>query len=202
MSIQIGKQYFEGYEEKFVPKTNGKGYKKVRVYLGDSYRLEGTDQQWVIRKLTLSGCILAYFVLMLWCGSLPALANVSAYVMLPFAIGLIAGGYCAIGVFNAVVASRNMTVYDHNEQHKQLKNGSLAAACAMTACTASNVVCLILWGINGLIPEGMLPRELVVLFSNMICAILMAYIYLLEKKSVYTVIPGKRSNQSDGWSEA
>lgn len=201
MSIQIGKHYFEGYEEKFVPKANGKGYKKVRVYLGDVYCLEGTDSQWKTRKLTLVGCILAYFALMLYFGSLRTLANVSVYVTLPYAIGLIAGGYCAMGVFHAVTASRKMTVFEYTEQHRQLEKGSLVAACAMAACVASNLICLVLWGLGGQILEGMLAKELMVLFSNMICAVLMAAIHLMEKKSAYTVIPGKGSDQSDDWAE-
>lgn len=201
MSIQIGKQYFEGFEEKFIPRANGKGFRKVRVYLGDIYRLEGSDRQWRRKKITLACCILAYFGLMVGCGSLRTLANVSVYVMLPYAVGLISGGYCAMGVWHCIAAPRDMTVFQYNEQRKQLKNGSRIAACAMAACSASNLICLILWGLGGQLLKGMLAKELIVLFSNMTCAALMASIHLLEKKANYILIPGKGSNQSDDWAE-
>lgn len=138
---------------------------------------------------------------MLYFGSLRTLANVAVYVTLPYAMGLIAGGYCAMGVFHAVSVPRNMTVFEYNEQHVQLEKGSLVAACAMAACVASNLICLVLWGLGGQLLEGMLAKELMVLFSNMTCTVLMAAIHLLEKKSVYVVTPGKGSDQLDDWAE-
>lgn len=197
MQIQIGKQYFEGYEEKFIPKVNGKGYKKMRVYLGDIYRLECSDREWMIRKGIMTVCIFAFFSMMLGFGSMRTLANVSVYVMLPFAIGLISGGYCAIGVFNAVAAPRDMTAFQYREQHMQLKRGAKLSACAMAACTAANLVCLAVWGLGGQIAAGTLPKELMVLLSNVVCMFLMTSLYQMEKKAAYTRIPGRGSAEAD-----
>ena len=194
MSMQIGREYFEGYEEKFI--NTPKGLRKVRVYLGDKYRRENKGD-----KPKFLGLVLAYFALLLWSGVQRTPATVSAYVMLPYAVGLFFGGYCAIGVYHALTAPRDMTVFQYNEQHRQLKVGSMVALCAMGGAVVIHIVCLALWLTKGFVDSQQLPRELMVLFSNLTCAVFMALIHLLEKKSVYTVTPGKGSDQSNDWAE-
>lgn len=190
MSLQIGQQYFEGYEEKFVP--HGDGYKKVRIYQGDKYVLTGNDSRWKKWKMLIR--IVIFFFLMLGAGSMPVAANVTSVVVLPYAVGLLSGGYYAIGVFHAMTAPREMTAYTYKEMHGQLWKGAAAASLALLCTTAANMLCLLVRLCNGLLEAGRFPWELLNLCANAICAIIMVANYTDEKKAVYMCIPGEKTH--------
>lgn len=192
MTLQIGKQYFEGYEEKFVPKTNGKGFRKKRVYLGDIYHIEGSEKTWVTNKICMLLAAITYFAIMIGFGTLQTLSNVSTYVTLPYAIGLLSGGYCFIGICNRMMAPYEMTAFQYNEQYKQIQKGSFCALCAMVLCFSANTICLIIWLCSGVILKGMLLKEVAMLIAHIVSAFLMLVVYNTGKNTIYIKIQRKQ----------
>lgn len=189
--LYIGKKYFEGYEEKFVPKKHGAGYKKVRVYCGDIYRIEGSAAWQTGRKLLFAALAVLFFAVFFWGGHLRTRSNASALVVLPYAAGLIAGGYYLIGVVNLLLAKPSLTVFKFREIHQQLLWGSAAAACGTAAAALGGAVLIALWHWRG--GTAPLQGEWLTLGSNALCALAMLAAHVLERRVRYTVCPGRSS---------
>ena len=196
--LYIGKPYFEGYEEKFILKRNGRGFKKVRLYTGDVYRVRDTRQQWLQKKIVFAVSCLLFYLLLFQGGLLNARSNHVLYIVLPYAVSLIAGSYCAIGIFHYLISKMDMTVFEFHEYRKQIQSGSAAASCSMAVSVFANLICIGIWLFYERRPLMSLRWEWCVLAANAACCFIMAMIYRLEKTTEFILIPGESETDEKG----
>ena len=195
--LQIGKAYFEGYEEKFSPRKNGRGYKKIRVYTGDVYHPELTEKQWGFKKLLFTFLILGFFVLLFCGGSIRTTSNQTALVTLPYIAALLSGGYCSVGVMHFLTKKTSMTVFGFKEFRGQVLRGSAAAAIAMGLTCAANLAVIAVGLLRGGRGAQWVGTEFTVMLCNLCGCFAMYGIHAVEKAARYTVTPGRPPEEAD-----
>ena len=194
--LYIGKHYFEGYEEKLVLKKNGKGFRKVRIYTGSVYQPDLPIKRFWLKKASFCVLVCLFFLLLICGGQTRLPANSSKVVMLPFFVGMMAGVYCAAGVFHLALAPFHMTVFQYNEFRKQIHWGSCVSAIAMAVTSVACAILITVQRLRGGAANGW--TQFAVLLSDMLCAAIMLLVNRVEERSRYICIPGKGTAEETG----
>lgn len=182
-------KYFDGYEIQSVPKKNGRGWRTVRVYVGDTYEPAGGRARLNAAKLRYAAWILVFFGCMLFGGAWRSPVNSSPLVVLPYSVALIAGLFALIGIGRLLCTRERMTRYSYNRYCREVGYGAPTACAGGLLAAAASLFMLIR---DCLIAGAGAPIDyLIPMVSFVLCAAAAYAIRAQHERTQFTEIKGR-----------
>ena len=128
-------KYFKGYAERRVPKSNGKGYKIERTYIGEYYRYGETDGIWILKKVLYGIIFAAAVACIIVAGVLHSEINFYKVVSAGQAVTVVATLYLLYRLILNLSAKRLMTIGNYEVSVLSLKTAALISAICCFAVT-------------------------------------------------------------------
>jgi hypothetical protein len=185
------RRYFEGYSEYKETLPNGK-VKIRRIYTGVYHKAElSTGKRRFIRS---SYCILFALAILLFFYSvtLPVGSNSCLYVTIPEAFSILGFIWSFYNLVNYLTAPCNMTVYEFRTVAALKRSISILAL----MLAATGILSVIYFLLNSGGPLSLKLSGIATLLLSAVCCL---FIYLIEKRIVYTrfLSPNKAPDESN-----
>lgn len=175
-------KYFKGYAERRVPKSNGKGYKIERIYIGEYYRYGETDSHWIIKKVLYGILFIAAIACIIVAGVMKSEINFYKVVSVGQMVSVVVALYLLYRLVLNISAKRLMTIGNYEASVPSLKKAALICA---ICCFAVTVV-MFLYKL--IATKSLIGVDWLVLGLEALGGILFLLIFVIERlRSVDTV---------------
>ena len=172
-------KFFEDYEEIRVPKENGRGTRIKRIYTGDYYRKDSTDENWYAMKAVYFLAAVVTAILFVAAAFPGSGANKVWYVTIPQAASVACYFFFFRILCSYIAAPRNMTISEWKRGCRALKK----ALKVLVGCVLVTAACTLGYYLShGAEFSG---KILGYFMAYLLCAGVIGVVYFLENKVVY-----------------
>ena len=178
MSREAYHEYFQGYME--VVEQDKKGIERIkRVYVGDYYRAEMSDEEWKRNKFLYLVCWLSAVLLFVIsaCKNLPC--NMTLYAGLTQSLTVLPLLVWSFTVGEYLLSGRNLTIGKFQAVHDAMVKRSMAGAFFLGLCTIAVLAGMIIQR------DTEIGKGMGIIFGYLAGALLCFLTGILEKRRVY-----------------
>lgn len=179
-------RYLEDFELLEVPGKNGRGKKKVLVYIGDLFSAEISPEHRRKLRLLFTVFSLSCCVLQLVCASQNIPSNLFTPIGVPATLALVPIFFMVFGSVNEWTVRGPMQRAKYHGTALYRRYGAFYAAIFTAYCAVSTAVYTII-NVRG---RPLIP-EILTIAGYLLGAVFSASIYWAERKIVYRMAPGK-----------
>ncbi len=137
-------RYFEGYSETIIPKSNGKGSRIVRVYIGDYFRQNLSPRKRITIRVLYVVLFVCAAVFYISSAVQPLTINSTWYVVLPEAISLLFLSWILLTFLSYIPAERDMTIEGYRSSSLSLLKATLGSATCLGIAGLTTLIFIVL----------------------------------------------------------